>query len=170
MKVRGVRFGLAAPALLGVCLLLTSVSAAQNNASPKPDAKPIPRLADGHPDFSGFYRGANAGLGEPGEQLLTKAADGSVFYAYGGATINLEGSVQDAIARDKNPPPYKPEYKAKADELIKYAYGPRDNLKDPSLHCKPDGVVRSPVENMFIVQNAASVGVMFEKVPGTYFR
>jgi len=172
MKVRFAGFGLAAPAILGVlCLLFVSGPTAQNRPDTgKADAKPTPRLANGHPDFSGFYRGANAGEGIPGEQLLTKADDGSIFYAYGGATVALEGSVQDAIARDKNPPPYKPEYQAKADELVKYAYGPRDNKMDPALHCKPDGVVRTPIDNMYVVQNADSVGVMFEKAPGTYFR
>src|ERR1700722_20128197 len=110
MKVRLAGFGFAASAALGACLLLAAGSLAQNRTeNGKTEAKPTPRLANGRPDFSGFYRGANAGEGVPGEQLLTKADDGSIFYAYGGATINLEGTVQDAIARDKNPPPYKPE-------------------------------------------------------------
>jgi hypothetical protein len=169
----------ASAVLVAFGLLFVSSAVAQDRPdAPKDAAKAdaaaasIPRLASGHPDFSGFFRGNNAGLGEEGEQITTKTDDGSIFYAYGGTSVDkqLEGTVQDAIARDKNPPPYKPEYQKQVNELIQYAYGPRDNLKDPALHCKPDGVVRSPIDNMYIVQNDKSVGVMFEKVPGTYFR
>jgi hypothetical protein len=164
------KYGLATAGLLGLlCFLLVSAPAAQNGAA-KTEAKPTPRLANGHVDFSGYYRGGLAGTGVPGEEVLTKAPDGSAFYAYGGATVGLEGSAEEVAARDKNPPPYKPEYKAKAAELLKYAYGPRDNKKDPSLYCKPDGVVRSPVSNMYVVHNADAVGVMMEKVPGAFFR
>src|SRR5688572_11308741 len=138
------QYGVAAAVTIGaLCFLQVSAPAAQNSgASAKAEAKPTPRLANGKPDFTGYFRSSVAGAGQAGEQVLTKTPDGSAFYAYGGATIGAETSAAESVARDKNPAPYKPEYKAKADELLKYAYGPRDNKMDPSLYCKPNGVVR----------------------------
>jgi hypothetical protein len=193
MKLRFTAYGVALTAMLGVLsLLLVSMPAAQNqqgNAAAFPDpyrqnvaagnAAATPRLANGKPDFSGYYRGGIAGVSnaQPDEQAVVKTADGSVFFAYGGALAGVEAAedgntVENAAAADaqRNPVPYKPEYKAQAEALAKYGYGPRDNLKDPANICKPDGVVRSPIDNMYIVHNADAVGVMFEKVPGAFFR
>lgn len=192
MNSRFISYGVATTAMLGVlCLLLVSSPAAQNqgNAGAFPDpyranvstgnAQTTPRLANGKPDFAGFYRGGIAGVSNaaPGERTLTKTADGSIFFAYGGALAGVEAAedgntIENAAAADlaRNPVPYKPEYKAKAAELAKFAYGPRDNKMDPSLICKPDGLVRSPIDNMYIVHSEKALGVMFEKVPGTYFR
>jgi hypothetical protein len=165
--------GVAAAIILGALgFMQVSASAAQNGAANgKADAKATPRLANGKPDFTGYFRSSVAGAGQAGEQVLTKAPDGSAFYAYGGATIGAEASAQDSVARDKNPAPYKPEYKAKADELLKYAYGPRDNKMDPSLYCKPNGVVRSPIDNnMQITHHVNAVSVLLEQVPGSFMR
>src|SRR6185295_1195446 len=79
-------------ALVGVlALLLVSMPfAAQRGAdrNAAAAAKPTPRLADGHPDFTGFYNGA-AELGDPVEEngghVVRKSDDGSVFFSYGGA-------------------------------------------------------------------------------------
>lgn len=195
MKSRLLAYGVAAMAMLGVLsLLLVSMPAAQNQgnaaAFPDPyrqdvaagDAKATPRLSNGKPDFSGYYRGGIAGVTNaeqvnPGEQTVVKTADGSVFFAYGGALAGVEAAedgntveLAAAESEERNPVPYKPEYKAQADALAKYGYGPRDNLEDPSNICKPDGLVRSPISNMYIVHNENAVGVMMEKVPGAFFR
>ncbi len=193
MKSRFISYGVSATAVLGVlCLLLTSKPAAQISQG-IPDsqisarearlaalaAKPTPRLSNGKPDFSGYYRGGIAGVSnaQADEQLVVRTEDGSVFFAYGGALAGVEAAqdgntVENAAAArvERNPVPYKPEYQAKADELVKFAYGPRDNKMDPTLYCKPDGVIRSPISNMQIVHNQDTVGVMMEKVPGAFFR
>jgi hypothetical protein len=193
MNSRYVGYGVAATALVAVLsLLLVSMPAAQNQqgnaaAFPNPyrsevasgDAAATPRLANGKPDFSGYYRGGIAGVSnaQPDEQAVVKTADGSVFFAYGGALAGVEAAedgntVENAAAEseERNPVPYKPEYKAQAEALAKYGYGPRDNLKDPSNMCVPDGLVRAPISNMYIVHNENAVGVMMEKVPGAFFR
>ncbi len=172
MNARQVTCAFAAPALLATICMVASVSTAQEQpASGGSAAKATPRLPNGKPDFSGYYRSGTSGAGEPGEVVLTKADDGSVFYAYGGTSINRETSAAEAAARDKNPPPYKPEYKAKADALLAYAYGPRDNKMDPSIYCKPNGVVRSPIDvNTQIVQNPDGMAVLLEQVPGSFMR
>ncbi len=192
MKSRFMSYGVAAGAMLGVLsLLLVSMPTAQNqgdaSAFPNPyeqeikagDPTQTPRLANGKPDFSGYYRGGIAGVSnaQADEQLVVRTEDGSVFFAYGGALAGVEAAqdgntVENAAAArvERNPVPYKPEYQAKADELVKFAYGPRDNKMDPTLYCKPDGVIRSPISNMQIVHNQDTVGVMMEKVPGAFFR
>jgi len=64
-KKRFVSYGVVALSTLGVLLLLL-MAGAQNKppaagqkkaaaAEVKPEDKPTPHLADGHPDFSGFY-------------------------------------------------------------------------------------------------------------------
>ena len=172
MRLRLAGYGLAATIAAVLCFLPAVVSVAQNRAEgAQANATPTPRMANGKPNFTGYYRSGTSGAGEPGEQVLTKLNDGSVFYAYGGTTINREISAEEAAARDRNPPPYKPEYKAKADALLKFAYGPRDNKMDPSIYCKPNGVVRSPIDvNTQIVHNEEGMAVLLEQVPGSYMR
>ncbi len=179
MKSRFISYGVSATAVLGVlCLLLTSKPAAQISQG-IPDsqisarearlaalaAKPTPRLSNGKPDFSGYYRGGIAGVfnAQPDEETVIRTEDGSVFFAYGGALAGVEAAddgntAEEWAANNRNPVPYKPEYQVKADELVKFAYGPRDNKMDPNLYCKPDGVIRSPISNMQIVQNENVIG------------
>ena len=172
MKSRFVSYAVAAIALAGVLsLLLVSAPAAQNKPAAtkneiKPEDMPLPRLADGHPDFSGFYHGATSGISdaEDGEQVTTKTADGSIFFDYGGAN---NGGNENIPAGQ--PPPYKPEYMAKQKAIAATVYGWVSRL-DPVLDCKPSGVPRSGLGTMQIVANPKVMAIMYEDDPGPQYR
>lgn len=135
---RRLSYGVAAVALLGVLsLLFVTAPAAQNPQDARiaaASAKPTPRLADGHPDFGGFY-GGPAELGDPVEEdgghVVKKAPDGSVFFSYGGANtggqIGLEAPGPtgggNGIVSPGQAPPYKPEYMAKHKQVMDTVYG-----------------------------------------------
>jgi hypothetical protein len=179
MKKRLVSYGVAAAAMLGVMSILLVSAPAQNRAAAaaKADTKPTPRMPDGHPDFTGYYLNNIAGVSnaQPGEQVTTKTADGSIFFAYGGAIGGVEAAedgntVEEQAERDKNPAPYKPEYQAKVNELFKYSYGPRDNLKDPNLDCKPAGPMREPLGIMQVLQHPTAITFLYEAAPGQSYR
>src|SRR5450755_2338756 len=79
--------------------LLTSVCAAQNRPpiSKTAAAMPTPRSPDGHPDLSGFWVASIAGIptyheANPSEKLLTRSADGSTFFDYGGSNAQGNGT------------------------------------------------------------------------------
>ena len=91
---------MSATAVLGASLLLfVSVTGAQNAApAAKRSRQTNPRSLDGHPDLTGFWAQAVAGipgygqepLGEAGN--LTKLPDGSFLFLYGGAEAQNPGS------------------------------------------------------------------------------
>jgi hypothetical protein len=174
-------YGTTGAAMLGVALLLfvakpyaqqgrapvQSKNGIVNAKSTNPDDKtPAPRMSDGHPDFSGFYHGGTSGItnADEGEQVTTKAADGSIFFDYGGA--NNGGN--DNIPPGEHPP-YKPEYMAKQDAIAKTVYGWISRL-DPVLDCKPAGVPRSGLGVMQIIQNPKIMAIMYEDNPGPNYR
>src|SRR5579862_5629490 len=90
---RFVGYGVVSAAIVGVfCILL--MGAAQNKAKDEvnPEDKPTPRLADGHPDFTGFYNNTDRyrgdfGDAEGGAHVIDRTADGNVFFDYGGANV-----------------------------------------------------------------------------------
>src|ERR1700722_19831793 len=129
MKNRLITNGIVAAALVGVVgILLVSVRAAQERSSPEKNVavKLVPRTADGHPDFSGFYAGFVSGVSqaEEGEAVLTRASDGSVFFDYAGANEPQLAATKES----DNQPSYKPEYYKKVDELAKSMYGGNTTL------------------------------------------
>src|SRR5260370_7401407 len=80
-----------------VCIVLLSLlpvpAAAQAGQSAASSAaaasKPTPRTPDGHPDFSGFYNLDDVYHGDPkeekpGQHVVNRAENGSVFFDYGG--------------------------------------------------------------------------------------
>ena len=95
-------------------------------------AAPVPRLADGHPDFSGFYD-RDIFHGDPNQELagqhfINRASDGNIFYDYAGAN---EAQLHTATEAElKNPPPYKPEYWQRSRRSVT-AYGGNDTCLDP---------------------------------------
>jgi hypothetical protein len=78
---------------LGAFLLCVPVAAQEgptSGGSSAAPAKPTPRTPDGHPDFSGFYNLGDIYHGDPkeekpGQHVVERANDGSVFFDYGGA-------------------------------------------------------------------------------------
>jgi hypothetical protein len=150
-----------------------------------------PRTPDGHPDLSGFYNlgdvySGNAVEEKPGQHVVVRSADGSVFFDYGGAnaagseqvgtkvpqTVNGRTSLLDRTCVDCVEPPYKPEYLAKA---IADAMHGDASPADPQYDCIPYGVPRGSLRGgggyaMQIVQNRDVVAFLYEDRPGPYFR
>src|SRR5579862_6642559 len=79
-----------------VCLFVVHPSNAQQgqpNRAALAQQKPTPRMSDGHPDLSGFYGNAVAGVNGYGQAPtgsaeasgIVRASDGSIFFDYAGA-------------------------------------------------------------------------------------
>ena len=156
-------------------------------------AKPTPRTPDGHPDLSGFYNLGDVYAGDPveekpGQHVVVRSADGSVFFDYGGAnaagseqvgtkvpqTVNGKTSLLDRTCVNCAEPPYKPEYLAKAKAIGDAMYGDASPA-DPQYECIPYGVPRGSLRGgggyaMQIVQNKDVVAFLYEDRPGPYFR
>jgi len=177
MKVRLISYTAASVATAGLLSLflistpsVRSAKAATPAQGRKPaaaDNTPVPRMSDGHPDFSGFYHGGTSGISEAdeGEQVTTKTENGSIFFDYGGA--NNGGN--DTIAPGQ-PPPYKPEYMAKQKQIASTVYGWVSHL-DPVMDCKPQGVPRVGLgAAMHVVQNPKMLTMMYEDAPGPVYR
>ena len=159
-------------------------------AKPAADAKPTPRAADGHPDLSGFYNLVDIYKGDPveekpGQHVVTKSPDGSIFFNYGGAnsgegseritqTQNGKVNLVDRLCNTCENPPYKPEYMAKAKAIADAMHGDASPA-DPQYDCKPYGIPRGSLRGaggygMQIVQNRDVVAFLYEDRPGPYFR
>src|SRR6202140_5755038 len=78
-------------ALLSLLPVPAAAQAGQSAASAAAAAsKPTPRTPDGHPDLSGFYNLVDIYHGDPveekpGQHVVSRAENGSVFFDYGGA-------------------------------------------------------------------------------------
>src|SRR6476620_3698221 len=114
---------LAALALLVVTA--PAVTAQQRPAAPAPPAaadptkKPTPKLPDGHPDLNGYW-------------AISRGPDTPVNSEFGRRSPFIKrGDWPNAQ------PPYKPELKAKVDDLAK-----NESKEDQAFFCKPGGVPR----------------------------
>jgi hypothetical protein len=182
MKVRLMSCTVAAVLAAGALSLVfvPRTMAQQNNAAriAAAQAKPTPRMADGHPDLSGFYGVGVAGVNDYGKVAtgaeaggLVKTADGSIFFDYAGAEGGA-GHPDDGanVKQAANQPPYKAEYMAKAQAIAKTVYGTISHL-DPWLECKPAGVPRASIGGMIhIVANPKFIAVLYENNPGPQYR
>jgi len=188
---------LAAAGAFGWLSLLSSPAGAQSGQAAASAAKaaslPTPRTPDGHPDFSGFYNLVDIYHGDPkeekpGQHVVNRAENGSVFFDYGGAnggggeegntrvrqTQNGKVNMLDRTCISCDEPPYKPEYMAKVKAIGDAMYGDASPL-DPQYDCKPYGVPRGSLRGgggyaMQIVQNAQVIAFLYEDRPGPYFR
>jgi len=182
MKFRLI-YGVATLATVGM-LSFCTVPRAAAQFGPNPariaaaQAKPTPRMPDGHPDLSGFYGVAVAGVNGYGQAAtgaqaggLVKTADGSIFFDYAGA----EGGGGhpddgDRVKQNPNQPPYKPEYMTKVKAIADSVYGTITH-DDPWLECKPGGVPRTSVGGMLqIVANPKYIAILYENEPGPQYR
>src|SRR5437879_2478676 len=183
----------AAGALAALCVPpLRAQSSAPAPAAPAAAGKATPRTADGHPDLSGFYNLGDVYAGDPkeekpGQHVVVRSADGSVFFDYGGAnagneqvgtrvrqTVNGKTNLLDRTCESCAEPPYKPEYMAKAKAIGDQMHGDTSPY-DPQYDCTPYGVPRGSLRGgggyaMQIVQNADVVAFLYEDRPGPYFR
>jgi len=188
---------LTAACSFGVLALLPLPAAGQSSQATASAAaaasKPTPRTPDGHPDFSGFYNLVDIYHGDPkeekpGQHVVNRAENGSVFFDYGGAnggggeegntrirqTQNGKVNMLDRTCISCEEPPYKPEYMAKVKAIGDAMYGDASPL-DPQYDCKPYGVPRGSLRGgggyaMQIVQNKDVIAFLYEDRPGPYFR
>jgi hypothetical protein len=116
-------------------------------------AKPTPRLADGHPDLTGFW--ANP----PGGIPVIKSEDGKTLVVVDRDAPELDARAQprfkERAATRSQKSPYKPEFRAKQRELMYTG-----SRLDPAIHCYPPGVPRlgPPTE---IAQSPTAVYFMY---------
>jgi hypothetical protein len=165
MKTRALDYCFLVVAVVGLLSLFLPAPIAQN-AAPAAKAVPTPRLADGHPDFSGFYGGRHGDETRGAlSSTLDRAEGGSIYFDYGGAN---DGASYPALRENPNQPAYKPEYMAKVNALADSMYGGNSNL-DPQLDCKPNGVPRAGMGD-YIVHTPAAVAILYEENPGPYWR
>jgi hypothetical protein len=193
MKSPLATYGVAAVIVFGI-MSVGLTRAAQNQSAPAaksgPGSKTTPRTPDGRPDLSGFYNLVDIYKGDPveekpGQHVVTKSPDGSIFFNYGGAnsgeggagirqTQNGAVNLVDRTCASCENPPYKPEYMAKAKAIGDAMHGDASPL-DPQYDCKPYGVPRGSLRGaggygMQIVQNHDVVAFLYEDRPGPYFR
>jgi hypothetical protein len=174
------RPGFAAIALLSLFLAVGSrAQAAPQNVS-SAAAKATPRTPDGHPDLSGFWIRAVAGIPGYGKEPvgeasnLLKTADGSLFLNYGGTVPpeNPAAAPPPPAQPTRTSPSYKPEYAAKVKAIMESMNGNATPL-DPMQQCKPMGVPRSGLgidEHVMIVQGKDAAAFLWEADPGPSYR
>lgn len=166
-------------AVAAVPFLMLKLAGAQNapSAGNAPctgcsvDGKTMPRMSDGHPDFSGYW-GGGAGGGGGVVNLSARADDGSVSFDFGGGTLDKDGKTRSSqpgeqpgftIGSEKpeDNAPYKPEYWEKNKKLAEQTYGVA-NANDPIYDCKPSGIPRGGFGQSEIVMTPKLMAVLFE--------
>ena len=74
-------------------------------------ATPAPKMADGHPDFTGFWLTGVSGLSSYADDIdsadanLTRTADGSLIFLYGGAQAEVPREATATNTIPANAPP-----------------------------------------------------------------
>jgi hypothetical protein len=121
-------------------------------------AKPVARLADGHPDFNGTWdNGSGYDFVKP-----QKGTDGSVCIAGCPQPGASAPAPRVMVAPDR--PVYKPELVAKVKDLEK-----RQVETDPVLRCRSPGLPRiGPPDK--IVQRPAEIVFLYDDVSGSFWR
>jgi len=163
------RYGLIAAVALVLFLRVPTPAASQEKTGPaassdkpavsgdKKDAKPTPRLVDGHPDFSGLWN--------YGAVVFTRTIkhDDHVEIEINGDRPPHPVTIAKRTS-DGNQPPYKPELLAKVKQMDE-----QENKLDPIVHCKPAGFLRvgAPVE---IVHIPGRVVLFYEQEDANFDR
>lgn len=173
MKISRMELSMAGAVAALLCFASTPASFAQRRGpDPVAAGKPTPRMADGHPDLSGFWANGVAGVPGYGKVAtgaeaggLVKGADDSILYARGG----VEEASTDEFKQNPNQPPYKPEYMEKVKAIAATVYGTITSL-DPVTDCKPEGVPRIGLGLMQAVANSKFIALLYENAPGPVYR
>ncbi|HEX5046071.1 MAG TPA: hypothetical protein VFX89_03040 [Gammaproteobacteria bacterium] len=150
---------------IAAAMLVTALLPAIGSAQAPAVGKPVPRLADGHPDLSGIWEnGAGIEFVQPqqrGESICVSGCGPAP-----GAATPAARPGAGAAAPPPRPtrPQYKPEFQAKVADLTK-----RQVEEDPVLRCQPPGIPRiGPPDK--IVQRAGEAVFLYDDVSGGFFR
>jgi hypothetical protein len=123
------------------------------------DSTGVPRLPDGHPDFSGTWDNGS------GIDFVRPAVDGASICVSGCGPVPAAAPVRNAgspAAPDR--PRYRPEFQSHVAEL-----SARQLDEDPVLRCFSPGVPRiGPPDK--IVQRSGEVVFLYDDVSGSFFR
>ena len=151
MRAATTRRSLGVSAFLGCCVLALPVAMAQKASDSQP------RLADGHPDFSGTWDNGS------GIDFVQPKKDGKSVCVFGCAGAPPPPDGPGAAPPPKGPQ-YKPEFAARVADLNK-----RQVSEDPVLRCKAPGVPRiGPPDK--IVQRPGEAVFLYDDVSGNFFR
>ena len=142
MTRRVLRYGLTAAAFAATAWISTSHAAAQRGGGAAPAiatlaAMPTPKLADGHPDFSGRWGGGGGGGGNAVQRFDAKGNYHNLRNDRKGSPVNQERDSGLSQRFLENLPQYKPEYWEKVDYL-----DVNGNAEDTNFRCFPAGVPR----------------------------
>jgi len=158
-------------------ILLTSITAAAQTQKGS-DAKlpcvgcavdgKTPRLPDEHPNLNGFW---NTPPRADNPRQVDKAEDGSILFEF---SINFDETIPDQLCIDdscqvKNQPPYNAEYMPKVKALAESMYLGTSS-QDPEMACKPNGLPRTGIGSVQIVQTPEIIAVLYESAPSSIYR
>src|SRR5262249_10935965 len=149
-------------ALALLVLATASTTAAQQRAAgPAPSTvddpakKPAPKLSDGHPDLNGYWAISRG----PDTPVNSEFGERSPFIKRGDWR-----NAKEAYA-DPNQPPYKPELKAKVEDLAK-----NESKMDTAFFCKPGGVPRIGPPHAIVQAPGMPIVFLYQLGAGNTFR
>ena len=125
------------------------------NPAGDPAKKPTPKLPDGHPDLNGYW-------------AIGRGPDTPVNSEFGRRNPFIKrGDWPNAKAAyaDPNQPPYKPELKAKVDDLAK-----NESREDQAFFCKPGGVPRIGPPHAIVQAPGMPLVFLYQLGAGNTFR
>jgi len=146
---------------LFVLSIASTVAAQQRPAAAAPATaddpakKPTPKLLDGHPDLNGYWA---IGRG-PDTPVNSEFGQRNPFIKRGDWR-----NAREAYA-DPNQPPYKPELKAKVEELAK-----TESKTDTAFFCKPGGVPRIGPPHAIVQAPGMPIVFLYQLGGGNTFR
>jgi hypothetical protein len=149
--------------LVLIAAALTPVAAQPQRQQPAPAAaaaadpskKPTPKLADGHPDLNGYW-------------AISRGPDTPVNSEFGQRNPFIKRgdwrNAKEAYA-DPNQPPYKPELKAKVEELAR-----TESKTDTAFFCKPGGGPRLGPPHAILQAPGMPIVFLYQLGAGNSFR
>ena len=124
-------------------------------AAADPTKKPTPKLPDGHPDLNGYW-------------AISRGPDTPVNSEFGQRNPFIKRgdwrNAKEAYA-DPNQPPYKPELRAKVEDLAK-----TESKTDTAFFCKPGGVPRIGPPHAIVQAPGMPIVFLYQLGAGNTFR